>query len=633
MAIEKKNHQTPNPSQAPDQTQHQVPDQLSNGGPFNVGKQQADNNQQQGQYNNPGYQQQGQPQGQQRRPNNQQRSNNLFDFATPNTFGTILPENMGTEYTRELGTAVNEVIKDISNIQVLVLDNSSTANMAYSCIVLTLTGENNMVAAYTMLLAATGQISESVTTGMKDDNIIVPSDAFDNVLRNTVDNSIKIKMGSNITIVGSGTVVVPEEFNPKDKNAVYQLVANAARACATSIEIGKKEFSDLVLGEANLNQVRLSIDISCDAGTRFDDLGQPLRTMFTSDLVVQTDVNKREVRSINLTESKRRLLRNSGFVDLIPYIDEQQVVGGLIRTTRYTPNIIINSMKGEYLTPAACILNLIVGSSVRNNGLWMEMIKPSPDDVAHDLGGLNYLTNLEGSDTGVGEKMDFSNATPSVYNGTLAKMTSPGCSISMDVEVGGPSSWYMGLFSNPSNKESLIRAANSLTGGKFSNNYRNGPIVTGMTKVPKGYYVDNNGERRSIMDIDLIAVINAFKGDIAVINDWVISGTTIGYNKKPEIIKRMLPNAVINGWVNRVTFNSDFIMALEAAVSASGFFVNLNSPNVTMGTPDFAQVTSNIGQARINPGASPFIRAAGIYGQGSYGNGGYGSNIINGWNY
>ena len=529
----------------------------------------------------------------------------LFSFNSQGNRFSILPETMGSDYTRAFAKTAGEIVKDVKEVDITIIDNETTPNTAYSLAVVTL-NKSETVYFYTLLLAKTGEINSNLLVTDNTNTIIVPSDAFDGVLRETVSNHMAAKYPGK-KLVLAGETVVDAEVPPDDKNIVYGLIANASRACATVFEMSKPNFQDMTLSPEVMGNNKLSIEIAVAKQTIMDETTLPRRLDYSADLAVSAYVDQRQVRSLNLQESKRRIIRTGGLVDVVPYTERNQMYGQRIM---FTPNIVVNHIKGEFLTPSSCVLALVVASSVRTNNLWMEMMKPQEGDEIHDLGALNYLANLEGNETGMGEKLDFSNSSTMEINSTLARMFSQGVSISLDVDISGASSWYMDFFRK--NNNLILKAANCLTGGRMQ--YQGGVVAT-IKQIPKGYWVDNNGTRRDIREVDFLAILNGFDGDMSVVTDWVVSGTSQGYNKMPEIIRRLFPSAVITGWTHRVTFNHMFIQELERYVSESGFFANLNAPSVVQGFTDWSQSTAAISDAWVSVNPS-FIRSSGPGGYG-----------------
>jgi hypothetical protein len=219
----------------------------------------------------------------------------------------------------------------------------------------------------------------------------------------------------------------------------------------------------------------------------------------------------------------------------------------------------------------------------------------------YDIGKLNYEANTENNPSGVGAYVDTKTAsftldTLATYCSTIIQN---GLVISIDVPEAGPQSWYLSVFHAASMGSQqaidvIMNAANSLTNGNFAKYFQPGSqIFTGPSDpVHLGTYLDKNGAKRDLRDIDYLSVIH-LTGDkeLNTIRSW---GDTFVRTDFPSMLrlserKRIImgltrDSAEITGFANRVTFTSAFLDALANGCRDTNISVRINTP---MNADDF----------------------------------------------
>ena len=200
----------------------------------------------------------------------------------------------------------------------------------------------------------------------------------------------------------------------------------------------------------------------------------------------------------------------------------------------------------------------------------------------HDIGAVKYecpaLADVE-VDT---KSADF---TPQTLLQLLGVAVHPNMVYSMDIAEAGPMSWVQHIFidaacGNPKAIEAIVNAADTLTNGNFSNMFKGKQLFTGdVTRIHNGYYVDAEGNKKDLREIDYLAMLNLQGGsDLQVVTDYVDTFTATNVpedfrlQRRLNILRGLLGegSVFVSGYSRRVDFTSDFIMTLAAACAAAG---------------------------------------------------------------
>lgn len=200
----------------------------------------------------------------------------------------------------------------------------------------------------------------------------------------------------------------------------------------------------------------------------------------------------------------------------------------------------------------------------------------------HDVGAVKYecpaLADVE-VDT---KAADF---TPAMLLQLLGVAVFPNLVYSMDIAEAGPMTWVQHIMidaacGNQKAAQTLVEAADNLTNGNFSNIFQGGQLFTGdVTRVHNGYYIDQDGNKKDLREIDYLAMLNLQGGsDLQVVTDYVDTFTATNVaedmrlQRRLNILRGLLGegNVHVTGYSRRVDFTSDFILALAKACAAAG---------------------------------------------------------------
>ena len=572
----------------------------------------------------------------------QHKSGITLGFGLSNPSG-IMPSSMGSEYTEQWFQALTKSYKSIDgfNVTLIKMDRNNVKNIAYSCILVCLSkkGVPNKVAFTTLLLAATGELPpklENINTqamlnpvpGKPPELIRVPSDAFDDELNKRIKEHIFNTFNNlkNPEFYQVDGVVVPQELDPNKEGEVWAIASTVGNADYWELFINSDEFNELVISEAMQNQkgTELTIDVRCDRGTIMNEVHQPKRHGFIVELNAKN--TRRDLRSVNLTDTQETKIRCVGYTDFIPVA---QSVGGMnqmaTQVIRFRPHIILNSITSVTATPGFLMLGIAVGMSIRNNDLWLNTVKPSEADELHDPGALNYMANLQNNQSGVGKKVDFfaKGLSPYDVDNALRAMILPGAVLSVDVDVYGPQTWFTSILSSAAvpgpnqagARRAIVAALDSATEGRFSTRFKSDNIFQNVVQVPMGTWVDNNSNVRDLAEFDFLAISNILGPENnQIASDWALTTARPNMNdiqaivKRLDILKMVAPGANITGWSIRVTFTAEFLQALESSISESGFGANFNAPTIVHGLGNLTTVGDYMSGAAMPTGMSPLAR-------------------------
>lgn len=574
--------------------------------------------------------------------NERARVSTPFGFKSRQMHPSI---SLGNRQLEELAKKLKSIYKDmeIQDFKVIKVDNK-THNSAYSCILVcghTTTPSDDStkkgkttVAAYPMLIEATGDIQSSRLENINTQALMpgvnnrrpemfrVPSDAFDNVLSSIILSVVQNSYGNEAKVKLIDGTVLSTLFDVDKEELSYVVAEIALEAIMVSL-LKDTENIELVL-QTEMKQLsqheRLEYRVNTDRGTITDEAQRPVYYNWAVDLSIKNTGQYQ--RSINDINNEKLLIRTTGFTDVIPVSEQiaSGTVGMPLNAVRFRPHLIIDHSYGIYTT--GWVLMNLISSLVFKDNLWLNTIKPQKDDPNHDPGGLNILANIEGNPSGVGEKIDFfaSGLTEFDVTSTLTRLFAPGMVVSLDIDMFGPQTWAYSNFAIAATggpkqdlaTRNILAAANNLTGGAFSTAF-SGSVFTNVTQIPRGYWTDPNGTTRDLREFDVIAILNQFGNDVGAVNEFINYYLNGGYGnitaiyKILELYKKILPTAVITGWVIRATFSGEFMQTLESAVASAGFSATIDSPVL-----DNSMMFNNVGQymsgAVINPGAPATAR-------------------------
>lgn len=572
--------------------------------------------------------QQAQPQAQQAQP----QTSSSFIFGRGNPFGASISMNTGSEYTNKLTTNLNEVLKQVPQeieLKAISIDNTVDQRLAFSVIIVAQRNKGTKKVAYhTLILESTGEklqpIMENIS-GVAVEILRLPSDAMDSVL-----NNISVEMLSKefpgCELLQVDACVVPKGFNPEDKLAIQKLAANAANATGNELLVDAPGFTDLSVTDI---KDRLNINLEFTRGIQFtDSVGEPVR----SDVTVRFETSPQQQQNkfaVNTQQRATAVSEVNGFVDFLwvhregmaamqqmsmqnPYMMTPQKFAARLVLTNISSNVAY--------TPAALMLYIASSMVLGDSNNWMLAFRPSTDNSdIHNVASLNIEGNVERKPEGFGEKPNMTADAFKMedFYRFLNTLVRPGMIVSVDVPEAGPQTWYESLFAAASigsktAYDVIYNACNQLTGGIFARYFNRNEAMFASTseRVHLGYYINKQGVKKDIRDIDYLVVANMLgESNPKAIRDW---SDTFTQDQYPEVMrlsarKRFIrtltsETAEFTGYAQRITFSAKLLQALSQSIRETGLTVNVINPIAAGGMVVERGYASYADQAIMTPG-------------------------------
>ncbi len=563
-----------------------------------------------------------------------------FSFANTNTFGAPIGRGIGSEYLAKLMTALAEDFKQAVNdveITLLPIDNANETSLHYSVIIVCMRLKGDAKIAYhTLVVEATGEKISPIFENYNNNQVEVlrlPSDAANAILANKVQEKVLNNFGQGTKVLSCDYCIVPRSVNPEDKVLIHKVALNAGTACNTELFTHQPGFQDLNLTQA-IGDTNLVINVAFQQQQMEDAVGEPVRSDVLINFIAQkrNDGNRQQQQMINSGDRDVRIADASAFIDLVwaPAQPQQQMnwnqgMMGPAATQKYAARAIITNLGSNLAyTPASMLLALLSTLSLSENNNWFQSFRPVPTDGKEvdlrDIGALNIEANLNNEPNGVGTRIDTKSASFGLEHlGSLITNTiRPGLLISMDIPEAGPQTWYMAAHSHASTGNDLaaanyiVEAANALTNGGFSRNFQSGaPIyVDNGNRIHLGHWIDRNGNRRDIRDIDLLAVANLVgERNPTAMREWSDTFTRqdLPLNYRLAVRKKMIyaltnETAEFTGWAQRVTFSGAFLEALFRGAQEAGLNLRVSTPLSAADFNNQRGVAEFVGNALLTSG-------------------------------
>jgi hypothetical protein len=300
----------------------------------------------------------------------------------------------------------------------------------------------------------------------------------------------------------------------------------------------------------------------------------------------------------------------NGYMDL-SYIDarvaaalQSQITGVAVDpssiTQTYMPRFVMTRVDSLLPVYNAEFSLLAIASSLamsRDNA-WMDLFKPrygrKPGLDLTDVGALGFeavhLTE-DGQAARIDVKSDDFSGNINNLVEYLSTSMFTAINYSMDIvecsDTGGIDSLYLAAATGvPSAIDAVIRHADQLTGGRFSEIWEGGAIATyNNVIVPMGYYEDKDGVLRDLRTYDYLAMLNKWgETDINLVQKFSEAFDKI--NEDPyyrlSVLKDLLVNTIgssvnVTSFAHRIDWDPTFLTTLVTAIANAGFIVESNS--------------------------------------------------------
>jgi len=537
-----------------------------------------------------------------------------FSFRSLGRLGNApMGRNPAAEVLTKLEKALDEVYKSANaafEIKLIPLDMNNNPAIARSALIVALFDKNNLdlgVSYHTLILAGSGEPFPPKYENINGQNVEiqrVDGDVWDDKFREVAADAVA-RTFSGARLIDAEAEVVPRTFDVSDEQLVYQLAANALFAANHELNRMRTDFRDLNLAGAARDS-NLTARVQFNHDQLVDPVGEPIRTDVMIDLIataIQTG------QGANADARATKVSQVGGFLDLVwdpvapqanPYAQWGQPTQQQQFNQLYITHFVMTHLETlELMTVPAQLFALVQALTLRDGNAWARGFAPRPYAAGidmHDIGAIGIEANPEGDARGFGARIDTktdSFTTQGTLHKLLQAFVRPGLLLSIDVPECGPSTWSNSVFAAAAEgsakaNEFIIEAAQTLTNGNFLKHYTNGSgrvAFDNNNRIHLGWYVDSQGRKRDIRDIDYLAVANLVgEKDPTVIKDWSDTFVNLQISpaqrlaKRKNIIQNLVGDATFTGFARRATLDGAFMEALAKGCVDAGLVLRAQYP-------------------------------------------------------
>lgn len=560
--------------------------------------------------------------------------NNTWSFLGAGLPELVSVKSGGADVRTLMATISTILAKDNAvmgdyHVDTTSVDNTVETGWRYSAVaVMVRHDKSKTVAFYPMLLQSTESHpleAETKDIGMQTVQVLhVPSDGLD---RQYVDRIAKAVIEANpgFSLMDAGGMVVPSSIDAASEDQIRPILANATRACVTAMVEANPGFVDLNLALRQDNTFQ-NVTLQVTTGDHSNVIGEPVR----QDVVVTLTARKKQqeqqqqgqTRSVHQGSASESVVGSvRGFFDIS--FAPQNAGGGaygnqaytqqspMARTRQFVKRLVVTDLHLPVLAtlPSALMMlftTTVAGEPSVSDSVFFQNFKNHRLEVGNkdksgfdptDVGVLNLISNVDNVPAGQPvppKDLKTATATHGDFATFMQSVFVPEWSLAIDVPRAGPNSWVLNVFSgaaagNESAIAELIRAADKLTNGKFSNHFfagRERVVTTNMifsevsNTVHLGYYMKQTGEgqvKRDIRHIDYLYILNRYGQIDKTPLDWATSFLTDRANpyqrmsRRKEIIEAAVAGKVyFTDFAERHTFSDHFIVSLIRSCVESG---------------------------------------------------------------
>lgn len=486
-------------------------------------------------------------------------------------------------------------------ISLLAVDSSKGTGVRFSGIVVATTHKDipQCVAIHTVLVEGSSDpIVPKIESarGVQYEVMLTAGDTIDRTYVEEVRRTVE-KAYPNFKIVNADAQVLHRDFNYDDKHQVRTFVQNFVLPTTTMLVTSTQGFQDLNLGRIE-RDTSIGVQRSFNENQMLDYSGHPVRADIKVTMSAYTG-QKSQSGSLNTQEQSRVLAVVGGYIDTV-WSDEQinpmmpMMMGP---KPKFKARLVMTALENQAMQTIPAQLFALSGSMIlREGNNWFSYFTPRRLAAgAHrvdkrDVGALNIEGNISNDPSGFDKMFDTKD---SGFDGLalqrfITSLFIPGMYFTLRVSEAGADTWYNSVFKaaadgNPNAINAILAGANTLTNGNFQKFYTSGssPVLKNEDRVHMGYYLDANGVKCDIADIDYVAIMNLVgRNDPSVGAAW--SNTFYGTNEplnvrlaaRWKMINEVVGGtAVLTGYGRLVTFTNEFIEAFSKAVAATGLTI------------------------------------------------------------
>lgn len=432
-----------------------------------------------------------------------------------------------------------------------------------------------------------------------------PGDGYtDNVM-----NVVKEVLGrhyKDLPLFSADAEVIHHDFPSlkDDEQAIGDCVKNALSAIKTAIDRNDPDVVKMSLSEKDNKGQYNTVHVQHRQNNVYDRGHQPVRADMVIDLITRSNKDFRSRDQIDQMTPGTRITRLGGYYDFV-YAPTDAAANrvdldfGRDRESRrdrdneayqlYSKRFITTLIDTVDFSPESMLLAIAtadVASSMKEVMSAFEPNRAIGEDDPRNIGVLAIEPNLNQLDRGFGERWEtksdsFNSAKlKALINTTVRK----GLIQSVDIPECGASTWqYLDwIAAQDGNKAALKRVvatANRLTDGAFSDYWRrdDAPIFDAHSeRIHAGWVYDpESGQRIDLRCLDYVMLLNLVRPerqeDLRLIQLFSMAASEgeddpLSMSDRYDIIKRLMPEAVITGYHSRFNFVTDFTDALVDSI-------------------------------------------------------------------
>lgn len=529
-------------------------------------------------------------------------SASIIDFSELMTTGSALfSPRSASENLEKATNAVRDFLKSKFNGEMpkdwhLIKIDATVHNLPASVLAIATvarSAQNSRVFVTNLLLESTKvNLAQTQAQGEGGRTLVITTtlgQAFDDrawaIVQKRVADSVNV---SEAAVQETGTLIVPKSFDMQDPEQLGRLVYLGTVASA----IGRTGGTKLKFNLANvaLANKRFVTDIDFSAQPKVDLLGRPVR----NDINVVTSVQSQSDRNASY-QQESQLVDLSAYVDLnytqpVPVPPAYPGAAPQMSTQIYRPEIVVSDQRCGFddfdLCRSLFVLNS--ASALEKGSQWIRYFmrnlgtKKGQINI-HDIGAIGLELQVTGGKPIPTGRDVFTTENLAELIGTYIHQNPL---VSMDIDPTGPYSWVLNdyVWAGMGDKDAearILEAANVLTNNQFKNYWNGGVICQVRQTLHAGTFVNEANEVVGLDQIGYLAALNIFGlTDAESFKRWADSFENVNMTDierlavREEILRGQLSSVEITGYKRRVTFNKDFLIALEKALFAVGYHPN-----------------------------------------------------------
>lgn len=550
------------------------------------------------------------PRGQRRRSTN----SDLTAAGIDSFFGRHLrqaPTNQNTKefekvYSKTLEDSIKVMPDDPLSFHVNSIDSTDSQDVAIAALLVTSIVETSGArhgVVYTILLD--GSMDSYPTREIRDappvngrplELPLTAGDYADQPLWNAIVTKLQGIYGNDVAFEAAGNGTLPRYVSvekEEHKPIIYSSLFDAVGAIETYIErkfeVGAPPLTIRDITNRATNQILMDLNDTPDISA----MGEPIRNDISMTLKATVRSNVQGV-----PDKVVDVVKLSAFVNLIYTNPPPRGANERPDTRRYTPQIVLTNLvsKTSLMTPETQLLALAMAPLLNYNDQYLAPFTASAtaNRPGRDFGALGLEVDFSGDANSNGQPLgheDISKMSTSEFFSMARMALFPELHVALAINESGAQTWLNSMFLDAANQtggeayNTIVDAANNLTGDVFGKLWNGGMIARSAgTRIHMGYYIDDNNERRDLLDIDYLWMLNRC-GAKNLDRVWEFGDTFLANDVSPDaqlvtrwnIIQQFVRNATLIGYGQIVELDPDFLLTLIQAIKTAGLPLRANN--------------------------------------------------------